>query len=182
MTLRLSGAGLNPSLWYILSRRPPLREAALKASMHPLKPEFDLPKLRRQLEEILAMVKADRNGDAFNRSADEEPVLSVHENDATAAEPDVALADECPELETACEPAPSEAGQPDERDNLYDDALVVVTEFGHASPAVLQMWLSIDYSRAITILSRFQADGLISSKGRVRHKAFSLRRSLEQQA
>jgi DNA segregation ATPase FtsK/SpoIIIE-like protein len=150
--------------------------------MHPVKPEFDLPKLRRQLEEILATVKADRNGAAFNRSADEETVLSVRENDATAAEPDIALADDHTEPETACEPAPSEVGQRDERDDLYDDALVVVTEFGHASPAILQMWLSIDYGRAMTILSRFQADGLISSKGRVRHKAFSLRRSLEQQA
>jgi len=151
--------------------------------MHPLKPEFDLPKLRRQLEEILAMVKADHNGAAFNRSVDEEAVLSVqHENDATAAEPDIALADDLPEPETAREPVPSEVGQPDERDDLYDDALVVVTEFGQASPAVLQMWLSIDYGRAITILNRFQADGLISSKGKVRHKAFSLRRSLEQQA
>jgi len=59
---------------------------------------------------------------------------------------------------------------------------VVLTEFGQASPAVLQMWLSIDYSRALTILNRFQVDGLISSKGKVRHKAYSLRRSLEQQA
>jgi DNA segregation ATPase FtsK/SpoIIIE-like protein len=170
-------------VWYILSRQPPLREAAPEASMHPLKPEFDLPKLRRQLEEILAMVKADHNGSAFNRSVDEEAVLSVqHENDVTAAEPDIALADHHPEPETACEPVLSEIVQRDERDDLYDDALVVLTEFGHASPAVLQMWLSIDYSRAITILSRFQADGLISSKGKVRHKAFSLRRSLEQQA
>jgi DNA segregation ATPase FtsK/SpoIIIE-like protein len=149
--------------------------------MHPRKPEVDLRKLRRQLEEILAMVKADHKGGAFVRSADEETVLSAHENHATAAEPGVALADECPQPETACEPVLSEVDQREERDDLYDDALVVVTEFGHASPAVLQMWLSIDYGRATTILSRFQADGLISSKGKVRHKAFSLRRSLEQQ-
>ena len=50
---------------------------------------------------------------------------------------------------------------------------MVLTEFGQASPAILQMWLSIDYSRAMTILNRFQAEGLISSKGKVRHKAFS---------
>jgi len=151
--------------------------------MHPLKPEFDLPKLRRQLEEILLMVKADHNDSAFNRSKNEVVLLSVHpEDDAIAAEQDVALANDHPEPETACEPVLSAIGQPDERDDLYDDALVVLTEFGQASPAVLQMWLSIDYSRATTILSRFQADGLISSKGRVRHKAFSLRRSLEQQA
>lgn len=151
--------------------------------MHPLKPEFDLSKLRRQLEEILAMVKADHNGAAFNRSADE---LSVHDDDAIAPEPEVALAyerlilaaHELPrEPETACEPGLSESGPRDQRDDLYDDALVVVTEFGQASPAILQMWLSIDYSRAITILNRFQADGLVSSKGRVRHKAYSLRRS-----
>jgi DNA segregation ATPase FtsK/SpoIIIE-like protein len=145
--------------------------------MHPLKPEFDLPKLRRQLEDILAMVKADHNSAAFNRSADGEAALSMqHENDATAVEPDVALADECPEPEPACEPATSEIRR-DERDPLYDDALVVVTEFGQASPAILQMWLSIDYHRATKLLSEFQADGLVSSKGRVRHKAYSLRRS-----
>ncbi len=150
--------------------------------MNPLKPEFDLLRVRRQLEEILAMVKADHNGAAYNRSADEEIVLSVqHENNATAAEPDTTLADDHQEPETACEPAPNETDRPDERDDLYDEALVVVTEFGQASPAVLQMWLSIDYGRATTILNRFQADGLISSKGKVRHKAFSLRRSIEQQ-
>jgi DNA segregation ATPase FtsK/SpoIIIE-like protein len=162
--------------------KTPLREAAIEASMHPHKPDFDLLKLRRQLEEIIAMVKADHNGGPVPRCEDEVAVLSVHhENDATAAEPDIALADDHPEPETACEPVLSAVGQPDEGDDLYDDALVVVTEFGHASPAVLQMWLSIDYGRATTILSRFQADGLISSKGKVRHKAFSLRRSLEQQ-
>ena len=150
--------------------------------MHPPKLEFALPKLRRQLEEILAMVKADHNGAAFNRSVDEEAVLSVeHENAATIAEPHIALADDRPEPRTP-EPLPTEFGQRDERDDLYDDALVVLTEFGQASAAMLQMWLSIDHSRAITILNRFQADGLISSKGKVRHKAFSLRRSLEQQA
>jgi DNA segregation ATPase FtsK/SpoIIIE-like protein len=151
--------------------------------MHPHKTEFDLLKLRRQLEEILAMVKADHNGGPSARCEDEVVVLSVHrEDEAIAAEPDTSLADELPEPETACEPVLSEVGQQDERDVLYDDALVVLTEFGQASPAMLQMWLSIDYSRALTILSRFQADGLISSKGKVRHKAFSLRRSLQQQA
>ena len=148
--------------------------------MDPLKSEFDLPKLRRQLEEILAMVKADHNGAAFVQSTDEETGPSVHEN-ASIAEPSVALADESPESETDCDPPLLEGGQPDKRDELYDEALVVVTEFGQASPAVLQMWLSIDYGRAITILNRFQAEGLISAKGKVRHKAFSQRRSLEQQ-
>jgi len=150
--------------------------------MHPPEPEFDLLELRRQLEEILAMVKADHTGAAFNRSADEEIGLSVDANNATAAEPDIALAHNLPEPDTVFAPALSKVGQRDERDDLYDDGLVVLTEFGQASPAVLQMWLSIDYSRALTILNRFQVDGLISSKGKVRHKAYSLRRSLEQQA
>ncbi len=150
--------------------------------MHPPEPEFDLLELRRQLEAILAMVRADHSGAAFNRSVDEETILPIHENDAAATEPDIALADNLPEPERVFAPVLGEAGQRDERDDLYDDALVVLTEFGQASPTVLQMWLSIDYSRALTILNRFQDDGLISSKGKVRHKAYSLRRSLEQQA
>ena len=141
------------------------------------KPEFDLPKLRRQLEEILAMVKGDHNGAAFNRSADEAPVVHVHGPAASAAEPEVAIPDERLESVAACAPAPGRADQRNQRDDLYDDALVVVTEFGQASPAILQMWLSIDYGRAAKLLSEFQADGLVSSKGRVRHKAYSLRRS-----
>ena len=146
--------------------------------MHPLKPEFDLPELRRKLEEILAMVKADQNGAALNRSVDEGAALLIQrENDATAAELDIALADDYREPETACEQGLSEVGQRDERDDLYDDALVVVTEFGQASPAMLQMWLSIDYSRATRILRGFEAQGLVSSRGKVRHKAYELRRS-----
>ena len=141
--------------------------------MHPPDQEFDLPKLRRQLEEILAIVNGQHNGVESQQIAHDKIILSVHENDASAY---VARADECSQTETTCEPV-LRVDQPAERDDLYDDALVVVTEFGHASPAVLQMWLSIDYSRAITILNRFQADGLVSSKGRVRHKAYSLRRS-----
>lgn len=151
--------------------------------MHPREPEVDLPKLRRQLEELLAMVKADDNGGALSRIADDEALLPTqNEFDPAAAEPNIALVNGCPEPETVCEPEFSEVVvQRDARDDLYDDALVVVTEFGQAAPAILQMWLSIDYSRAITILNRFQADGLISSKGKVRHKAFSLRRSLDEQ-
>jgi len=143
--------------------------------MHPPK---QLLNLRRQLEEILAVVTTDHNGGAFAQCFDEIIVLPVNrEDDQTGAEPDVALGRDDHEPETACEPAPAEVGQVDD---LYDDALVVVTEFGQATPAILQMWLSITYSRAITILSRFEADGLISSKGKVRHKAFSSRRTLDQ--
>jgi DNA segregation ATPase FtsK/SpoIIIE-like protein len=146
--------------------------------MHQHKPEFVLPKLRRELEELLAMVKADYSVSTFNRSTDEEAVLAVrHEDDAIAAEPDFPIAVDRLETETPHTPQPGEVDQRDKRDALYDDALVVVTEFGQASPVVLQMWLSIDYGRAIKILSQFQADGLVSSKGRVRHKAYSLRRS-----
>ena len=61
--------------------------------MHPPNPEFTLPKLRRQLEEILAIVKADHNGAAFVQSAAEEPYVSVLENDASVAEPEIALAE-----------------------------------------------------------------------------------------
>jgi DNA segregation ATPase FtsK/SpoIIIE-like protein len=169
-----SSTTCDAGLCYILSRRPPACvKPHSKAPMHPLNPEFALQKLRSQLEEILAIVKAAPSGCALARFEDEIVVLSVAlEGDATGVEPgsEIALADDRPEIETACES--------DAPDDLYDDALVIVTEFGQASPAILQMWLSIDYNRAITILNRFQADGLISSKGKLRHKAFSTRRSL----
>ena len=129
------------------------------------------------------MVKADHNSGSRARCENEIVVSLVdYEGDASAAEPEAGLDREDIESETACAQVSGEIGQPHEHDVLYDNALVVVTEFGQASPAILQMWLSIDYSSATTILSRFQADGLISSKGKVRHKAFALRRSLEQQA
>jgi DNA segregation ATPase FtsK/SpoIIIE-like protein len=147
--------------------------------MYPLKPQFDLPKLRRQLEEILALVTED-NG-VFVQSTDEETAPSVHESDTNVAGAGDASVDKRSESEIDCESLLLEDGQPAKPDDLYNDALVVVTEFGQASAAILQMWLSIDYSRASTILNRFQAEGLISSTGRVRHKAFSLLRSLDQQ-
>ena len=144
--------------------------------MHSQKEEFGLPELRRQLEELLNMVKADTNGLAFNQRI----------QNASDTGRNFSFSGDHYQRDTACEP-PSretthhEVTHPEERDALYDDAVVVVTEFGQASPAILQMWPSIDYSRAFTIMSRFQADGLISSKGKVRHKAFALRRSLEPQ-
>lgn len=134
--------------------------------MHSFYPDFVLPELRRQLEEILVMVTSDHN-----RS-----VLPAGENYTGVAEPDV----ESSQSEVAYETLLVEYDQPDGRDDLYNDALVVVTEFGQASPAILQMWLSIDYSRAIKILNRLQADGLVSTTGKVRHKAYSLRRSEQQ--
>ena len=148
--------------------------------MHPPSPEFNLPMLRRQLEEILAIVKGGNCAPFIQRAIDE-TAPSVHENNASFAEPDDTLANEYPDSETPCDQLLDKGQQYDQdnlyQDELYDDALVVVTEFGHASPSILQMWLSIDYGRAITILNRLQADGLVSSKGRVRHKAYSLRRS-----
>ena len=125
--------------------------------MHPRNPDLVLPELRRQLEEILVMLRSDR------------------ERYAAIAEPDVGRL----QSERASDSLLVEYDS-DGKDDLYDDALVVVTEFGQASPAILQMWLSIDYSRATRILNRLQADGLVSNKGRVRHKAYSLRRSEQQ--
>ena len=146
--------------------------------MHRLKPEFDLPKLRRQLEEILAIVN--RNGAALDRGANDGTIFPVHES-ASLAEPREAHAGTTSGSEMDCQRLSFEDGRSATPDDLYKDALVVLTEFGQASPTILQMWLSIDYGSAITILHRFQAEGLISSKGRVRHKAFTLLRSLDQQ-
>ena len=78
---------------------------------------------------------------------------------------------------TAIESALIEINLPADSDELFDEALIVVTEFGNATPSILQMWLSIDYVRATRILKDFEAQGLVSSKGRVRHKAFELRRA-----
>src|SRR6185369_12571079 len=129
--------------------------------MHPLTKEFDLSKLVRGLEEILAMVNADHSG-GFDQCVKE--VAGNHEDDAIAAYPG-SLADG----DKDCEPRGEEV-QPNQRDCLYNDALVVITEFGEASPVILQMWLSIDYLRATNILNQFHADGLVSPKGKVRHK------------
>ena len=74
-----------------------------------------------------------------------------------------------------------------ERDDLYDEALKVVTEFGHASGSVLQLWLSIGEARAARILSEMERDGLITParKGReykVLATAYSLRELSEMTA
>jgi len=124
--------------------------------------ELDLPELRRQLEELLAMVASDLN---FERESRSERAHFVETEAAGGAS----------QLDISSSPPSNDAT---DRDLLSDDALVVITEFGHASAAILQMWLSIDYGRAVKILNQFQADGLISAKGRVRHKAFVLRHTL----
>ena len=135
--------------------------------MYPHKQELDLPKLRHQLEELLAMVTTGLNVEGGNRSGHVRNVETVPINN---------------ELSAFVSATSTESNETKEKGNdrelLYDDALVVITEFGQASAAILQMWLSIDYRRATKILNQFQADGLISAKGRVRHKAFALRHSL----
>jgi DNA segregation ATPase FtsK/SpoIIIE-like protein len=135
--------------------------------MYPHKQQMDLPELRRQLEELLEMVTTDLKIKCENQNQ------QVHIAQIRA------IYNELPESDAPICPESNEDNEKVcDREPLYADALVVITEFGHASAAILQMWLSIDYGRAIKILDQFQADGLISSKGRVRHKAFVLRHSL----
>ena len=122
--------------------------------------ELRLSELRRDLKEILSIIEATSKVAARitpGHSEASPPTLQKtrHENTPTA-NPGFA----------ECVP-----------DTLNDAALVVITEFGQASPAILQMWLSIDYERAMQILRRFESQGLVSSRGKVRHKAYALRRS-----
>jgi DNA segregation ATPase FtsK/SpoIIIE-like protein len=112
-----------------------------------------LSELRRGLEEILALSA---------RDGGESTDIGVHKSLPAS---------------TTIESASVEIKLPADSDELFDEALVVVTEFGNATPSILQMWLSIDYHRAARILRDFEAQGLVSSKGRVRHKAFELRRA-----
>ena len=112
-----------------------------------------LSELRRALEEILALT---------TRDGRESTDIGVHKSLPAS---------------TTIESASIEKTLPADSDELFDEALIVVTEFGNATPSILQMWLSIDYHRAMGILSDFEARGLVSSKGRVRHKAFELRRA-----
>ena len=112
-----------------------------------------LSELRRALEEILAL---------STRDGRESTDIGVHKSLPAS---------------TTIESASIEKTLPSDSDELFDEALIVVTEFGNATPSILQMWLSIDYHRATRILKDFEAQGLLSSKGRVRHKAFELRRS-----
>jgi DNA segregation ATPase FtsK/SpoIIIE-like protein len=119
-----------------------------------------LSKLRRELEEILAIVEA-------------------HPTNGVRAQADLRQASAPDESSDEHEPVQQHEppGIDKSRDELYDNALVVVTEFGQATPSILQMWLSIDYSRATQILTQFETEGLVSSKGKLRHKAYARRRS-----
>ena len=146
--------------------------------MHPINTEFDWPKLRRDLEDILTIINAGHKDAQFNQSPNEQAILSILNNEAMITE---AVGDNR-HSEPAHRHELTRNNESDASDDLYDNAIVVLTEFGQASPAILQMWLSIDYGSAMTIMSRFQTEGLISSKGRVKHKAFSIRRSFDQQA
>ena len=116
-----------------------------------------LSELRRELEEILAMVSTDSTVTRTRRQDCEYSPGETHD------------------VQRGISQLPSV--HQFETEELFSDALVVITEFGQASPAILQMWLSIDYNRAAQILTKLEADGLISSKGKLRHKAFALRRS-----
>lgn len=112
-----------------------------------------LSKLRRGLEEILAL---------STREGRESTDIGIHKSSPAS---------------TAIESSSIEIHLPSDSDELFDEALIVVTEFGNATPSILQMWLSIDYHRATRILKDLEAQGLVTSKGRVRHKAFELRRA-----
>lgn len=142
------------------------------------KPTFGLPDLRRELEEILALL----NGSAFQEPRPEQPPGPSSAQLEREPNPASECAAAKPEADRSGEPDELFDARPDELfedalDSLFEDALEVVTEFGDASPAILQMWLSIDYSRAARIVSQLEAKGLVSPKGRVLHKAFELRRS-----
>ena len=112
-----------------------------------------LSELRRALEEILAL---------STRDGRESTDIGVHKSMPAS---------------TTIESASVEKTLHADSDELFDEALIVVTEFGNATPSILQMWLSIDYARATRILKDFEAQGVVTSKGRVRHKAFELRRA-----
>ena len=61
------------------------------------------------------------------------------------------------------------------RDEQYDAALAIVTDFGKANVSLLQMWLSINQVRARRLLEQLEADGLITGSGRVLRKAYVAR-------
>jgi DNA segregation ATPase FtsK/SpoIIIE-like protein len=124
--------------------------------MNAAHPPPNLAELRRQLEEILAIVSGDAHtylGSGAQLTSANRALSEPHKTYRTALTLTI------------------------QSDELFDKALAVITEFGQTSPAILQMWLGIDYRRAVEVLKQFESQGLISSKGRVRHKAYDLRRS-----
>lgn len=125
---------------------------------------LELSKLRRGLEEILALVSDGVDGDGTPKQAPLPDPVSVE------GDPCVVSESRSAENSGAC--------QSGDRDELFEEALEVVIEFGNASPAILQMWLSIDYSRAARILSQLEAQGMVTGKGKVRDKAYERRGSV----
>jgi DNA segregation ATPase FtsK/SpoIIIE-like protein len=135
----------------------PRCERSIEALMDSSAIKNRLSELRRELEEILAMVSTDST------------VPQTRRQDCEYAP------DETSDVQRLISQPPN--AHQFETEELFNGALVVITEFGQASAAILQMWLSIDYNRATQILTKLEADGLISSNGKLRHKAFALRRS-----
>jgi hypothetical protein len=141
--------------------------------MDPSNLELGLSELRRELKEILSMIEA-RPGRVERAVPQPLDASSCDAHDASSSHP----------RESEAEPSSHESSRHTSASDperlfpeRFDEALVVITEFGEASPAVLQMWLSIDYGCAMRILSEFETLGLVSPRGKVRHKAYDLRRS-----
>ncbi|MCC6272117.1 MAG: hypothetical protein IT572_01505, partial [Deltaproteobacteria bacterium] len=61
---------------------------------------------------------------------------------------------------------PTEAGpdgMDEESDELYDQAVSVVTETGQASISMVQRRLRIGYNRAARMIERMEAEGIVSA-------------------
>jgi S-DNA-T family DNA segregation ATPase FtsK/SpoIIIE len=72
-----------------------------------------------------------------------------------------------------------------EQDELYEDALAIVTDMGRASTSVLQRRLSIGYGRAAKILDCMERQGFIgpgegSKPRKVLQAAYDFRERVEQ--
>jgi DNA segregation ATPase FtsK/SpoIIIE, S-DNA-T family len=72
-----------------------------------------------------------------------------------------------------------------EQDDLFDDALAIVTDMGRASTSVLQRRLSIGYGRAAKILDLMEKGGFIgpgdgSKPRKVLSAAYEFRDRLQQ--
>jgi curved DNA-binding protein CbpA len=78
-----------------------------------------------------------------------------------------------------------ETREPTGHDELYYEALAIVTDMGRASTSVLQRRLSIGYGRAAKILDQMERDGLIgpaegAKPHRVLQAAYEFREGLEE--